>query len=248
MASDFDAELARVVDALHREHRERTRGEIAALARAGVTSRAALASLLLDDQAGELRGVACWLLGRLAADEGLPALVATLESPDRGLRATAAVALGECRNGDAAPALIAVMRADPSAPTRAAAAWALGEIGTDPAIDALLTALADRAVPASVRGQAAEALGRARDPRVVPALIAALGDPEAEVRFFAAFALGQSGDAAALPALERVAAGDDAEVAGWGSLTQEALAALEQLRSPKKRKPASRKRSGSSEK
>lgn len=238
MANDFDAELARVVDAIGAENREHTRAEIAALVRAGVTSRGDLASVLLNDQAGELRAVACWLLGRLAADEGLPALMATLKGREPRLRRYAAIALGECRKDDAVPVLIEAMRTDPDEFTRTAAAWALGEIKDPSAIDALLTALADREVPAEVRGQAAEALACARDARVVPALIAALADSEPEVRFFSAFALGQSADAAALPALEHVAASDDASVAGWGSVKQEAQAALERIRrSPTRKRP-----------
>lgn len=53
------------------------------------------------------------------------------------------------------------------------------------------------------RWQAAEALGRLRDSRAVPALCAALEDGEPNVRGRAAGALGQIGDAAALSALSR---------------------------------------------
>jgi len=58
--------------------------------------------------------------------------------------------------------------------------------------------LADRNEDPRVRGLAAEALTEAGERRAVPSLIAVLGDPSVEVRFWAAFALGELGNPAAL--------------------------------------------------
>jgi len=102
--------------------------------------------------------------------------------------------------------------------------------------------LADRNEDPRVRGLAAEALTEAGERRAVPSLIAVLGDPSVEVRFWAAFALGQLGDPAALRALERLAETDDAELPGWRSVKDEAADAIERIRQHAANCPESRKR------
>jgi len=110
------------------------------------------------------------------------------------------------------------------------AAYALGQLDDPRAVDPLLAKLADTGEEPRVRGFVAEALIFYREQRVVAALIAVLSDPSAEVRFWAAFALGELKDPAALGALERLAQTDDAAVPRWGSVRDEAAAAIETIR------------------
>jgi HEAT repeat protein len=94
----------------------------------------------------------------------------------------------------------------------------------------LLRVLDDATEQPSVRGVVAEALTGPRSLRAVPHLVAALRDPHIEVRFWAAFALGELGDASALPSLEELARTDDGVLEGWGTIRDEASAAVESIR------------------
>jgi HEAT repeat protein len=119
---------------------------------------------------------------------------------------------------------------------RARAAWVLGfHAQGSQAVPALLRTLRDREEDVDVRGHAAEALGHLADNlgdlegEVLAALLHALRDPSAEVRFWAAFALGNLGDEAAIPALERLAARDAESVPGWWSIRKEANDSIKQI-------------------
>lgn len=78
------------------------------------------------------------------------------------------------------------------------AALALGAIG-GPALERLLRTVQNKA--GAHRDMAALALGRAKDPRAVAPLIAALTDADAKLRAEAASALGSLGDKSAVPPL-----------------------------------------------
>jgi HEAT repeat protein len=151
---------------------------------------------------------ACWLLGPWNDEAALGPLVAALHDPDSRLRAEAAKSLGTLDNPPAVPGLIAALQADADADTRLSAAYVLGQLDDPRAVDPLLAKLADTGA----------------------ALITVLSDPSAEVRFWGAFALGKLKDPAALGALERLAQTDDAAVPGWGSVRDEAAAAIETIR------------------
>jgi beta-lactamase regulating signal transducer with metallopeptidase domain/HEAT repeat protein len=170
------------------------------------------------------RALAARTLGALHATEAIPVLVALLEDdaplpqapawtgdlwsprhltwsePSPG--ESAAISLASM-SVDAAPALIAALRArHPSA--RRNAAWALGELHAPrlrglPEVPPLLNALRDEA--ADVRAAAAWALGETKDHRATVRLCAALEDRNAAVRRQAARALGELADARAGDAL-----------------------------------------------
>lgn len=98
---------------------------------------------------------------------------------------------------------------------RRAAANALGHIGAEGAVDALIQVLEPGAEPdPKVRGSATNALGQIGDRRAVAALISVL-DParesEERVRASAASALGRIGDRVAVAPLVAVASGETAE-------------------------------------
>jgi HEAT repeat protein len=99
--------------------------------------------------------------------------------------------------------LIAVLQNAPDASRRMNAAQALGEIKDWRAVEPLVAALRDPAIP--VRTSAARALGEMRDPRAVEPLIAALSDPSFNVRQEAAASLGLIGDQRAVGPLLKLA-------------------------------------------
>ncbi|MBI3396032.1 MAG: HEAT repeat domain-containing protein, partial [Spirochaetia bacterium] len=94
---------------------------------------------------------------------------------------------------------------------RAAAAYALGFLGSRRAIPALEKALADKAESRFVRSSAAEALAYLHSNRSIRLLTQQLEDTSKQVRFWCAFALGVAGTldkrraGIALPALKRIA-------------------------------------------
>lgn len=105
-----------------------------------------------------------------------------------------------------------------SAQARQEAAEELGRLKTPVAVEELVKALDDVALP--VREQAAVALGEIGDRRALPPLMRKLSDPAAGIEGAAATALGKIGDRAALPSL--------AAAAQLGPLPRQ-LAAIEAL-------------------
>jgi HEAT repeat protein len=77
-----------------------------------------------------------------------------------------------------------------------------------------------------VRGMAAESLGNLRYKDAADLLIEGLRDKTVEVRFWCIFALGEMGEVRALAQLERLAKTDPESLEGWGSIREEALAAI----------------------
>jgi HEAT repeat protein len=177
----------------------------------------------------DLRGELAALIGDEVA---LQAWLAVLRDPDRSVRSEALNALSGLCPASAAAALIDVVRADPVDFVRAHAALVLGECApaSSAALEVLLAMLRDAAEPAHIRGAVAEALHRYDDPRVLPALVAALEDPEPEVRYYTAFALSACANPAALPALERAAAREQAMLPPpLGSVRDELQTAIEHI-------------------
>jgi HEAT repeat protein len=189
-----------VRDEIHAlRHRAAWRRMAAAYRLGDTFSRAATKPLLgaLDDTDREVRAVAARSVGRLGSPEAVEPLLASLV--DRRIPEAIArwsllqigeaalpplrrlVAHDEPAERAGALQLIGLLGAptdselavarlrDSSATVREQAALALGRIGGDAAIPALLETLDDR-VP-GVRGAAAVALGRLRDARAVPSLL-----------------------------------------------------------------------------
>jgi HEAT repeat protein len=122
-----------------------------------------------------------------------------------------------------------LLRGDPDARVREAAAYALAFIVDRRAFEPLLHTLENGDEAPLVRGQAAEALAYLGDPGAVPALIPALDDPAPEVRFWAALALGHLAGAEAIPPLERLTSGGTV-VPGWWAVNEEAGEAITNIR------------------
>ena len=129
-----------------------------------------------------------------AADVEL--LARALHHPDGAVRDRAARALGDRRDPNAIPALVAAVRDGRGG---RGAVWALTQFHDPRLVAPLAGALADG--DATARALAAGKLADLCDRAAVPALVAALEDSEAHVREEVTRALGRLGDPAALEPL-----------------------------------------------
>ncbi len=127
------------------------------------------------------------------------ALRPLLREESADLRYTAALSLGELRDGEAVDALVEQMEGDGNPLARQAAVIALGMIGDARAVAPLVKAL--RGGGPEVRFQAATSLAQVDRTAASGPLRAALADDDPEVRGAAAAALGEVGDPGAAGAL-----------------------------------------------
>jgi HEAT repeat protein len=154
----------------------------------------------------------------------VPQLVAALKSKDATTRRKAANTLGlvGADAKTAVPALVESLK-DPDPQVRGTAARALAAIGP-PAVPALLKA-AESSPDRSVCSLAYLALGESRpaDAEALRALVAALKDPEKEVRAAAAFALARLGDGAVAPLRQALRTKDASAALALGQIGQPAV-------------------------
>lgn len=147
------------------------------------------------------------LLGKIRAEEGVPALVALLADPDEQVAAKAAFSLGQVGGSGAIEALAGAL-GDPRATVQQEVADALGRLPgvVGPMLEAL------RSPSPMVRAQAAEVLGMTEDPASAGPLTEALTDPDPQVRFAALLALGQLDSPSARKAIASQTNADDVRV------------------------------------
>ena len=228
------------------EDRDVQESAVTALAQIG---RPAVLSLIaaFTERKREVRIGAARALGQIGGTHALEALLISLrEDKDRIVRARVAVALGQIGGAQAIKALVAILREGGDKIVRASAAISLGQAGGAQAIEALVATLknkdedetvwrmAIRALgliwnllpvarlsdeEATVRRDAAVALGQLGDERAIEPLKATLRDRDEAVRRKAISALGRIW---MLPQLVRL--GDDG-----ATERKDAAAALGQL-------------------
>lgn len=134
--------------------------------------------------------------------EGLAVLLADTQNVSTATRRAAAKALAELGTRQQILALTKALQADPDRGVRVNAAHALGRLGDDAALLALIESLNDR--EAIVRVEVAQALSRYNSQTAFDLLLQALRASGPENRFmrqYAAEALGKLGDRRAGPAL-----------------------------------------------
>ena len=139
---------------------------------------------------GRLRGPAAWALSKIEARTSVAALRNLLEEPDPEVRVHAIVGLGKANVQSLAGRFERILRDDQSLAVRIAAVWALGRIGGDEHIPALVDTLGQGGLMSQM---AAHALGRLsvriEDRRARSALMRMLFEPNAELRSAVANAL-----------------------------------------------------------
>jgi HEAT repeat protein len=150
----------------------------------------------MDDPVGEVRIRAARALGAVRGRAAVSKLVTALMEPNRW----SAMRVADILTGMGEEAVADLMRemAHLPDPSRLLVIDIFGRVRSLRSIDTLRELLHDR-VP-DIRARAAHALGTIGDPGSVPALVAALADPEWPVRAMAAKALGRiPGDDAVRP-------------------------------------------------
>lgn len=161
--------------------------ELRDLARSGdEASFAKLAQYALD-KSPEIRRRAASALGWSKNKEALDLLLTLAHDENQNVRGAAVLGLGRQSDPKAYNAIVEALEKDESSEVKGRAAFALGQMKDEKAQDKLLDCLKSNMT--AVRRGAAVALGRADDTKVIEPLIAALGDPEDEVRLSAAKSL-----------------------------------------------------------
>ncbi len=131
----------------------------------------------LADPDGQVREAAASAL-RDSAPPAIPGLMALLTDEGAGARIEAAVALGSLQAHEAIDALVERLHHDPDPQVRGHMASALGDMKDERVVAPLAKALGRVDAPAAERFDILYALGETRSTLALPALCAALGDPD----------------------------------------------------------------------
>ena len=159
----------------------------------GLTDRSivAISRRLAVDEDGAGRAMAAEALGG-AGESAIPDLDRAQSDDDSRVVESVATAYGELRAGSAVPWLIDVATGDGERSGREAAVAALGAIGDEAALPALLGLVAK--APPQVRRRAVVALTVFDDPAVEPAIRDAARDRNPSVREAAEMVVGRQPD------------------------------------------------------
>jgi HEAT repeat protein len=152
----------------------------------------ALTDALTEGQPAQRAGAAA-ALGRIGGEAATTALCKQVEDPDPHVRQALAQALGQIGDPTTAVELVPMLD-DADADVRRAVAHTLGQIGSPGTAVSLAEALARPDQPLLARRSLAAALTGAAHPDAQPVLLAALADPDPQVRGYAARALGPVGN------------------------------------------------------
>lgn len=190
------------------------------------------------------RAQACSWAGQRRLRDALPALLQIARIEENPLLVWASLAaLGTLGSRVSTRPLIMIFRSTQSPTKRQGAIFALGRLYDPRARSVLVKIVSDRKEDDKSRGLAAEALGLLRPAKAsTSALIGALGDDEAEVRYSALLAVGALRCREALPAVERLK-NDSTPVDGDGTIADHASMVISDIESAPGRRPAVRPRS-----
>jgi HEAT repeat protein len=182
------------------------------LLRAGIDSEIKLLRVASTKEASAPRlALVAWLLprwpGKSRSQAFFRATLELLSHNSAAVRAEAVSSIGLFRLRAVTSVLVETLD-DPAIEVRKRAILGLGLQGDSKALPTLLRLLADRRSPAAVRDTVADALSGFAAAPVSDALVAALSDRSAIVRFSAAHSLGELRVRSAAPALRRLALRD----------------------------------------
>ena len=188
LADNTPTQLSRYLGGGYYSSTETTPGEEASRALAEIGDPASNALLFaLQDTRPEVRRLAAKALGQIGDIRAIDFLIALLGDPDRGVRATAAIALGNYRHPMAAQKIMdAYPKAGVSA--RMDLIFALAHINDILAVPFLIQHAKDP--EPDIRAAIMLALGKLRDARVIPSLLLGIQDSDEITRANAAYSLG----------------------------------------------------------
>src|SRR3569833_1424715 len=190
----------------------------------------------LQDIDAEVRAAAAKALSGFHDQRALQSLLHLLGDPEAPVRSAAAETLGHLGDPLAVNRLVGLLR-DPDADARSAAARSLDRLGWNPSTDShraiqllamghmqQLVKLGADSVPPLLEqlrnGEpnkqfaAVKALAQIKDPRVLPAMVEALGKPSVAVRIAALGTLERFADPDTFPKIEKLLRDSDANVRG----------------------------------
>ncbi len=161
-----------------------------------------LAKTLRTDPEASVRRVAAWGLADHARYEAATAALVSAATTDADMqvREMAVWALAEARPTTEVRRALTAAAASQDPSLRRTAIWALGNVGDEASLDAVLPAL--KSDDAKVRAMAAWAIGSMEPDKAPAPLLNALQDSDSKVRRTATWALYSIEDPASLPALE----------------------------------------------
>lgn len=155
---------------------------------------------LLRDESPEMRRMAVESLGKIGDQRAVDSILPLNHDPAAIVREASVLAMGRLKPTatDGVVALLTQALEDPAESVRQAAVVAIGEIEPGPRLLPPVVGLL-RSSDAMIRRAAARALLQVDSSQSVPALIAAGGDSDSEVRQVIVAALGEWGGATASP-------------------------------------------------
>jgi len=136
------------------------------------------------------------------------ALLNDLKSQNMMVVNEAAYELGESEEEKAVPLLMNLIKGDQPKEIKITAIEALGKIGANIPVDALVDVLGERNND-EIRIAACNALGKIKSPGAVEPLLGVAGVEDRDVRLFAIWALGSIGDEKAIPLLTKLVSDPD---------------------------------------
>jgi HEAT repeat protein len=180
---------------------------------------------------------ACWLLGKIGDDQDADALISVVAGQRRELWMQAAVSLSPIMTQRHLSPLLSILEASSDPAQRESVVYALAfqsDSQITPQVIRVLTEVTvDQGETPSVRAQALEGLGNQLSQELltlhqeaVNAIVAALDDSEATIRFWACFAAGKLKIEEALSKLQLLAQNDKTLVEGWWTVSEEAEDAI----------------------
>lgn len=231
MNKQYERKIRYVIEKFDTVSQAKIENDIAILIEKGGDSIESVLFLLQNKEVDiSIRKIACWFVGQLEDERAVEPLMRIFQDEsDDEIIWECAKSLGILGSRTLFLPFCNILCNDHIITRRAAAAYFLGHLHDERAIDVLLKILCNCDEHPTVRGHAAEALGLLGNQCAVPHLIATLKDSSPNVRFWSTYALGELGDTAALPYLEYLAETDTATIPGWWSIRKEAREAIIRL-------------------
>lgn len=181
-----------------------------------------------------VRAAACWFLVRTVPKSvSEPVLLSLLAHSPPSVRAEAARSLGIVGSKKALPDLADLALHEPDILVRQSSVYALGLLGDERGLDSLLSIARNEQEPLDLRGLAVEQIGvlGISTPKVLQTLRSLIRHESTDVSFWSVYALGRLGDTSVVSDLAAVAESDDRTFEPFGTLRDEALGAIDLVRS-----------------